>query len=293
MKTGNLWQDFEWQRATDGYQWKHLEDGLLLVPNQDDGKPLRVKRYKPLSREYSGLGAEFAALEPTADAVLAFANRYGQLGWPLTAHVFGGAPVSRVPAAAEFDAWDWATGANARPYPGIIGEFLSLPSKPEWERNATWTAQIRMLAEVRRNHRLLPDVPQIAASLQAIVNLELKETVGPSLSWSTTQRVFRLRLWPKSLAGALWLQAALAVALPLEIRKCIVCETPIEVSRSGGARTDAMFCSQACKSKDYRERGHQARKLHAKGQTVNQIAKRLRAKEKTVRGWLRARKENQ
>ena len=288
MKTGNLWQDFVWHRATDGYRWQAVKDGLLLVPKQDSGEPLRTASYRPLSRDYSGLAIEFASLEPTADAVLAFANRYGQLGWPVTAHVFSGAPVSRVPAVAEFDASGWSPVGDARPhYPGIIGEFLTLPGKPDWERKATWAAQIRLLSEVRRNHLLLKEVPAIGASLQATVNLELKETVGPSLAWSTTQRAFHLRLWPKSLAGALWLQMALAIALPLEIRKCVVCKNPIEVSRSGGARTDAMFCSQACKSKDYRQRRQKARNLHGKGVALSHIAKRLRTTVQAVRGWIR------
>jgi hypothetical protein len=288
MKTGNLWDDFEWTRATDGYRWLTVKDGIVLVPAQDYGKPLRTTSYRPLSREYSGLLNEIASLQPTPDSVLAFANRYGLLGWPVTAQVFRGEAVSRPAAPSLVNAAPFATDDDPphRQFPGIIGEYLAHP-KQIWDHRSTWSSQIRKFSEFKRNHLMLKKVPLLAPSLQMLVNFELAETAGPYVSWSRPHKAFRLRLWPKSLAGALWLQAAIALSLPLEIRQCVVCETPIELSRAGGARTDAMFCSPACKSKDYRQRKANARRLRSDGKTILQIARQLRANPTTVKDWIR------
>ena len=42
MKTGNLWDDFTWTVATDGYYWHETSAGLLLRPAQAGGKTLRL-----------------------------------------------------------------------------------------------------------------------------------------------------------------------------------------------------------------------------------------------------------
>ena len=288
MKTGNLWEDFEWRRAVDGYAWVECQGGLLMVPKQNDEKPLRTTAYRPLSREHAGLFIEFAALKAEPDSVLDFANRYGQLGWPVLAHVWDGKPVSRLPPLGAFDASPFAKDDDTRPhYPGLVGEFLALTGNEVWEQRSTWAAQIRLLSEFRHNYLLLDSVPLLAPSLQGSLNLELNETVGPFVSWSQRDKTFRFRLWPHSLCGALWLQAALTLARPLTIRKCRMCSTPIEVSRSGGARTDVMFCSTACKSRDYRRRKAEARRLTDKGWKPAKIAKKLRTDASTVRKWLR------
>ncbi|MDA1307507.1 MAG: hypothetical protein O2917_09625, partial [Acidobacteria bacterium] len=110
MKTGNIWEDFEWRRAVDGYRWVECKEGLLMVPKQNDKEPLRTTAYRPLSKKHSGLLSEFAELKPEPDPVLDFANRYGQLGWPVLASGGDGLPFARVPPLAAFNAWSFAQG---------------------------------------------------------------------------------------------------------------------------------------------------------------------------------------
>ena len=57
-----------------------------------------------------------------------------------------------------------------------------------------------------------------------------------------------------------------------------------------GARADAQFCSDKCRSKDYRERKKRARQLADRGFKLSRIAKELRSNNATVRGWLKAKK---
>ena len=57
---------------------------------------------------------------------------------------------------------------------------------------------------------------------------------------------------------------------------------------SGAAsRTDKQFCSNACRSKAYRDRQEQARQMFAAGKTVREIAKALDAKPEAVKGWVK------
>ena len=116
MRTVDLWQHFEWRVASDGYKWLELgRERLLLVPKQDDGRPLRTRPYRPMARENAGLFSEFANLHPEPGAVLSFANRYGQLGWPVTAHVFGDS-CTLVPDCHSFDAGPMGDGVDPRRY---------------------------------------------------------------------------------------------------------------------------------------------------------------------------------
>ena len=52
-------------------------------------------------------------------------------------------------------------------------------------------------------------------------------------------------------------------------------------------RQDGKFCQGACRSRAYRARQSEARKLHAAGTTFAEIAKRLNSDAKTVKGWVR------
>src|SRR3954464_9130982 len=80
MKSGNIWEDFQWAVKAD-YYWADTPLGLdLAVP---DGAKT-VRRYRPLERTSLGLFREFAVLEPTPDGILAFARRHGRLGYPVS-----------------------------------------------------------------------------------------------------------------------------------------------------------------------------------------------------------------
>src|SRR5262245_49274213 len=98
MKTGDLFADFEWTRAADGYRWQRTSRGLLLMPAQDDGEALRTIVYKPFSKPYAAMFRQFLALNKKLDhdTVLAFANSHGLLGYPVTVQVVDKAPPTRL-----------------------------------------------------------------------------------------------------------------------------------------------------------------------------------------------------
>ena len=289
MATRAIGQDFEWDVAADGYRWIDSKRGLALVrvgdANDSTEPNTAVRRYQPFTKTHSGLFLTFAQLDRTPEAVLSFANQYGLLGFPVSWNFWGGDPVSIAapdgvyhPTGATFDHMAQAGG--------VVGELFNGASHPgsPW----SWSEQIQMLAGfLQRRDALRADPQHLAPTLQAEVNLALAETAAPYVEWSARAGTFHLRLRPRSLIGALWLQAAHALAEPTTFTECPVCGRPIELSRSGGARSDAMFCSNACKSRDYRHRQSEARRLaRMKGWTRARIAKRLRTDVRTVRGWL-------
>jgi ferredoxin len=90
---------------------------------------------------------------------------------------------------------------------------------------------------------------------------------------------------PGSLISALWLQFARAVQEGKTHRQCEQCGRWFEVmpeKLEGGK-----YCRNACRTKAYRLRIEEARKLRAAGMSVKKIAEKLGSDEKTVKGWTR------
>lgn len=280
MKTGNVLADFEWSRAADGYRWEGSGARRFLVPSQDDGKPQRHVKYRLEDKKATALFMEFAALGDDADAHLAFANRFGMLGSPVTSVKTGRSwePIdpepyydTKTPGVFEHDKY----GAR-------LGEFFSL----DVDRfpMSSWLGMSHLMAKIvhARQHRP-------GANLDWLVlrrlNTALHLSVRTHLVEADSDEGYNLRIRPISLIGAMWLQTGQALTRPKEFRRCVTCQTLIEVSRETGARSDAMFCSDACKSKDLRQRRAEARRL-ASTMTAAQIAKRVRSDVATVKRWI-------
>ena len=161
MKTGDLWQDFEWYRATEGYKWLDVGGRALLVPKQERGA-LRTVAYHPMTKDYAGLFNQLAELKAEPEAVLDFANQYGQLGWPLKTWAepdwnwdedeYPGRDREGEPDWVLFKADEpnlaWTSPAN--PQTNVVGELLGQASIPEWKHadSSTWAAQIGLLSWV-------------------------------------------------------------------------------------------------------------------------------------------------
>src|SRR5262249_31018564 len=122
-------------------------------------------------------------------------------------------------------------------------------------------------------------------ALETLVNRELQTDIG--LRLATNRRTGRpaLRPFPKSLAGALWVQFAEAVSGGKRYRVCKECSSWFEIPLRG-ARISREYCSNACKSRAYRERQERARMLHAEGKPLKDIAKTFDTTVKVVRGWV-------
>ena len=97
----------------------------------------------------------------------------------------------------------------------------------------------------------------------------------------------RLSLAPRSLLAAMWLQFALALRSAKEFRECKFCLRLFEIStEQTGFRSHREFCSDTCKTKDYRRRKQTAVKLARKGLPVSEIADRIETDKSTIRSWL-------
>lgn len=278
MKTGNILADFEWKRAADGYRWQEIAEGLYMIPRQDDGKPLRLITYNPFADGNAPMFLEFSAMERSPESCLSFANRYGQLGYPLTMQNIANWGLDRLPVLEAENTW-----IPAEPnYRGPVGEFYEYEDD-RWE-NASWSDQ--MLGMSLALEHASTDDGINAFTSQMFFNVGLKDGVSMFMSHRKEGRGFDLKLKPVSLVGGLWLQAAIAVSSEKSFRQCAVCHGPLEIARGGGARTDARFCSDACKSKDHRQRRKKARALAEAKKSASQIAKQLGTNVETVRRWI-------
>jgi hypothetical protein len=106
-----------------------------------------------------------------------------------------------------------------------------------------------------------------------------------------------LHIRPRALIGALWLQFAQTIAGHRKQRQCQQCERWFEIQEDTGrpdsdggvaraGRASRLYCSDACRSKAYRKRQSEARRLFANGATVEQIARELDSDQKTVGQWI-------
>ena len=88
--------------------------------------------------------------------------------------------------------------------------------------------------------------------LQQRLNQKLKRHVAiPRLLWNRRQQL-RFVITPTSLISAMWLQLSIAVDGNRNYRICEDCRRWFEVGAE--ARSDAKFCSNACRQKTYRKR---------------------------------------
>jgi hypothetical protein len=129
--------------------------------------------------------------------------------------------------------------------------------------------------------------PQIPAMflLQRWINKNLKSQVSPRLVYHLGRGKQVLRFVPENLLGAMWLQFVQAIEGNKEYRPCKECGKWFEVSLDA-FRTSRLFCSDACKSKEYRKRKQRAQQMHKEGEAPRKIAKMLETDQDTVKKWL-------
>jgi hypothetical protein len=294
MKTGNIWEDFEWTVAAD-YEWLDTPLGLDLAAVRG----AKTRKYRPLARSSSGLFCEFSVVEPTPEAILGFARRFGRLGYPVQRMplLLGGArvdPDAFLPSGIAQRGMKALGGTES-----FVEPFECAPDDGEsiaW----SWKSQITLMAEFVRWLRdgSLPSNVETVLTRDAAneldtmshcmrVNSLLAATIAPRLTPIGKERLFRFRFEPRSLLGAMWLQAAQAAAEGMTFRQCDSCGRPIAIARTTGARSDSKFCSDACKSRSYRTRQALARVLAKNGWTSARIAKKFHTTTTTVRRWIK------
>ena len=250
-----------------------------LVAPLDPAAP--VRSYCPFTPEHSALFREFAQSPLSPSDALALANRYGLLhrlsnsplgegdGLLAEANIreayAGLSPDQQAPIKAAYDSFEW--GKN---WPNLQVDFEPLEN---WRDLITSLRPVVKLTAVRsieiRDFRL--------GGVGARINKHLAaEAVGHRLFWHHGRLVEGPV--PLHLAGAIWLQVAFSVVRHVEYRTCAnaACRRPFEVAAglTTGKRANATFCSDRCKSQDYRDRKALAKTLKAQGVPLRSIARR-------------------
>lgn len=317
---------FLWDVPETGFQWvkaKPLNGNEEEEKNYlTDGQPLgvagMVTRYTPL-KLYTGLFRTFAETAPTFEGILAFANEYGSLGEgreliPLTykgktsmgtgellsiwheeihaAHraleLWDAAREGNLDLLSHRLAWKTLEDGPAVMYDSHLGLDDNAHIEPPYVRECTWIAapsiHPELLERFRPGDLTLPALYYVQKS----VNEHLKGRISPRLLWNTKKNRLALYMVPSSLIGAIWLQFAQAIDGNKEYRRCEECRTWFELSPET-ARTSRLYCSNACRSRAYRKRQAEARRLYAEGRSIEDVAKAVGTDVTTAQQWVEGR----
>ena len=293
-------------RAVKGMPW------LTVVGEPSSLNLLARRKYYPL-REYTCLFRIFAEIHPSPEGILAFANQYGLLGIELDADPgrlmpFLGTAEPVNFWQAEIKAmgnalllWDLAASDDnetleeyLRPFVEMVKvDIGSIDAQMDGSDDPVWQPDTGELRWFRTN----PEIPELFASgevklialkrVQAIVNEHLGSRVSPRVLWDDYRKGgWGLYFVPGSLAGAIWVQFAQAITENRDYRRCRQCDSWFVIDHYN-ARTNRYFCSNACRSKAYRERQQQARDMATAGESLENIAARLGSDLETVSRWVK------
>ena len=258
------------------WQQFHEEDeqtGPVLGPVLDSGQP---RRYRPMQRMHAALFQAFAALDfQDRDAIRGFASTYGLLG---------SARQEQGPLPCEQGS-HYAIGESHLTWAYEICLMRKAMRLSQWrsvqkeaEEDARYT-QYDLDSEQHRRER--------RKKLEWLFNLHLQH-VQPRMAFEQGLPP-RLFFAPLTLLAALWLQLALAIADDKRFPACKFCNRLFEMSTAPtGFRTHREFCSDSCKTKDYRRRKRVASGLLTQGRSVQEIARLTSTKAATIRKWLQA-----
>ncbi|GEM_PF-1669502 len=157
----------------------------------------------------------------------------------------------------------------------------------EWPSPGVW---LRSQDVLRKLEDLGDDDDPIPIAMDHIVgtiNLRLPPGVNARLAWTREgQRIPQIRMFldPTSLHQAIWLELAAAVRGWKTYDECNYCHDLYEVPIRKIGRPHS-YCSDACKMMAYRMRQAEARRLREGGMPIDEIARRLQVKEKSIKAW--------
>jgi hypothetical protein len=254
-----------------------------------------MQPYSPL-KEFSGLYRTFSQLPPEdRDAILAFANKYGDFGYSkqlvLPPKIEPGQKVYYHGETLS----DWSLAIDAMHTAVVIwdmvmkGDRAGLSQRIRWqeaEYEEVGTGGGRPEGWIYDTHPDLPvgtgpvhrrlefirpvldlfkpgDVLTPAAFLvQRWVSERLERRISPQLLYDVDRGKRVIQIVPNTLLDAMWLQFARAIEGDKEYRACKECGRWFEISdRQADRRTKRReFCSDPCKSRDYRKRKDRAAK---------------------------------
>lgn len=313
--------DFAWEVPEGGFSWLETKavgeekEAAYLTSGQPLGVAGMVTRYTPL-KLYTGLFRTLAETSPTKEGILAFANEYGLLGdeqkfVPLTykgeTTMGTGEPLSiwfneihamhralelwdavnegNLDLLSQRIAWKTFEDGSGVMYDSHLGLDIGARIKPPYVREGMWIAAPDVHPDLLERFRPGDLTAPALYYVQKAVNKRLEGRISPRLLWNKKKTRLGLYMAPGSLIGATWLQFAQAIDGRKEYRRCEECRTWFELSPET-ARTSKLYCSNACRSRAYRKRQAEARRLHEAGKSIEEIAQILDTEIETARGWV-------
>ena len=305
---------FRWHVAKSGYKWDADEE-LVEVADEDS-----ENSYNPL--EETGLFRTFSETDPTPEGILEFANQYGPL-LAATESVLSNKERDSYSLWRDtilsmrqvIKLWDLIQKRDKKKLSAyfhleksqvIRGRHLYFDGKPGQEIVMSSDDLILMSPGYQPDVSSVPEevwpIPEEAmarvrrgdsggAALN-FINLvigrrgHLEGRVSPRLLWNTKRTQLQLRFVPRNLMGALWLQCAEMINYEKKYQQCKQCDKWFEISQKEMNKGKA-FCSNACRSRAYRERQLEAQRLYTDGVSIKSIAGRLDSDEKIVEGWIK------
>jgi hypothetical protein len=317
-----------WHVSVNGYEWIPVvdvqEDGSeketgdwQLTPKLEREAPGQAREYTPLDKP--ALFREFGALLPNTDAIQEFAGTYGLLRG-IEVLPRGGDGADSVFILRSRKLTDWRDAINDMRRAIEMWEWYKAGNAAAISRYITWLDE--RIAYDKAGKKIAsipaglfydalpdtdPDIPRdrqgfdglqlgptdvlMAAAhlLQRWVNEHFEAGIAPRLVLDGN--AWRIREVPKDLLSALWLQFAISVAEEKEQRQCKVCKTWFDIPRKQDARLlRKEYCSDPCKSRDYRRRKERAQKLKAAGKAPKAIAEELDTDLDIIKKWISKRK---
>ena len=237
---------------------------LILVPRHLDEIALAAQKHvnvhSPLPYAYDPFIEEpalfriFAHLEPTEEAIEAFANKYGDI--------------------AEISTIGWVGGTYLEEWRIAI----------ETMRKAVIRAD-NFLAKRMTESAL----PRDEKAVVALMN-EYLPTVPVHLAASVVNRAIGLHVAVTNLHDAMKLQLAVAIAQEKRYRTCEFCGKPFELMPKIN-RADRLFCTSNCRVKSYQHRKKQVIVLSRAGRSISQIAEETKTDLRTAKSWIKESKE--
>jgi hypothetical protein len=282
---------FSWTRAVGGYHWIDAEGSRRLVPvdeNQPDwsfSADRYVTEYRPLE-ERSGLFWEFAALDPTENAIRQFADKVGLLGATPQPHFF---PKQTAPRFQPESFQLWKREIEDLQQMVVAWRLVVSGDRKAMEKLKRKLSSPDAPLAVQRHLHVNEKDPAMffLGAIQRATDPRLQHEVLTRLLFAGNRPRLNVVLEPQSLIAALWLQFAAAIDAGKSFAKCPQCGVPFEVSRDpSGKRRSARFCSDRCRVAHYRGRIDRAQKMEREGISLPRIARELNTRIATLRNWL-------
>lgn len=303
-------QGSQWLSAV-GEAGSDLPEGKLIVANVKAGGGYHLRQYNPL-RQHKCLFRVFAETGDSDENVVDFAGCYGLLGLDLEHISPGGAPLPknmeplsswRLEIGAMRKAltiWDMVQDEDARGLESYLGPLMrwvaadqdpyhgdvsgaGISTMPQDPAELRWFRLHPEFLEIYRSGDL--ETPAMLG-VQFLVNQHLERRIAPRILWDDSRRQgWSLYFVPVNLAGALWLQLSQSITQQKDYRRCRQCGSWFEIDHYT-ARTNRYFCSNACRSKAYRDRQAKARQLSREGMPMGEIADELGSERDTVARWV-------